>query len=174
MSPSDRQLGGQNLILTDATGKSAIEPEDRAIREMLDATMAQESESAPAKYTAENLNEDPTHLSHLSDEDKAYFRYWISWFCGELVPSRNGTQLEKFGMGRGLPWNKYLNYIKQNGLEDDVRQHMLECPANINAEDWYDLIIECRFYEEDKKRNAHRERFGEFGCIKPEKTGDNL
>ena len=174
MSPSDRQLGRPNLILTDATGKSAIEPEDRAIREMLDVTMAQESESAPAKYTAENLNEDPTHFSHLSDEDKAYFRYWISWFCGELVPSRNGTQLEKFGMGRGLPWNKYVNHIKQKGLEDDVRQHMLECPADINPEDWCDLLIDGRFYEEDKKGNADREISGEYWNIKPEETGGNL
>lgn len=58
MIPSDRQLGRLNLVLTDATAKSAIEPEDRAIWEMLDATMAQEAISAPAK----DANKDASQL----------------------------------------------------------------------------------------------------------------
>ena len=48
MNICDRQIGRLNLVLTDAIGKSAIEPEDRAIWEMLDATMAQEAASASA------------------------------------------------------------------------------------------------------------------------------
>jgi biotin synthase-like enzyme len=63
---------------------------------------------------------------------------------------------------------RMIEKIKKLGVEyviiSDVDNHRIE----------YDLIIEGRFYEEDKKRNAHRERFVEFGCIKPEKTGDNL
>ena len=171
MSTSDRQLGQPNLILTDATGKSAIEPEDRAIREMLDASIAQESASAPTKCTATISNEDQTHFSHLSDEDKADSRYWRSWFFGDLIPSRNGTQLEKFGMGRGLPWNKYVNYIKQDSLEDDVRQHMLKCPADVSPEDWFNLIIDSRFFEEEEKENAYRKISGDYWYIKPEETG---
>lgn len=48
MNLCDRQIGRLNFVLTDAIGKSAIEPEDRAIWEMLDATMAQEAVDASA------------------------------------------------------------------------------------------------------------------------------
>lgn len=58
MSLCDRQLGRLNLVLTDATGKSAIEPEDRAIWEMLDATIAQEV----ASTTAKGANDDASQL----------------------------------------------------------------------------------------------------------------
>jgi hypothetical protein len=58
MNLCDRQIGRLNLVLTDAIGKSAIEPEDRAIWEMLDATMAQEAASSPAK----RANEDASQL----------------------------------------------------------------------------------------------------------------
>ena len=42
MNHSNRQLGRIHLALIDAAGRSAIDPEDRAIWEMLDATMAHE------------------------------------------------------------------------------------------------------------------------------------
>lgn len=58
MNLCDRQIGRLNLVLTDAIGKSAIEPEDRAIWEMLDATIAQEEASSPAK----RANEDASQL----------------------------------------------------------------------------------------------------------------
>ena len=48
MNLCDRQIGRLNFVLTDAIGKSAIEPEDRAIWEMLDATMAREAVGALA------------------------------------------------------------------------------------------------------------------------------
>lgn len=57
MIPSDRQLGRLNLVLTDAAGRSTIEPEDRAIWEMLDATMAQEAASSPAKCANEDASQ---------------------------------------------------------------------------------------------------------------------
>jgi hypothetical protein len=65
MNPSDRQLGRLNLILTDATGKSAIEPEDRAIWEMLDATMAQEASNALAHHKIGDENQLDDRRQHM-------------------------------------------------------------------------------------------------------------
>jgi hypothetical protein len=49
MNLCDRQIGRLNLVLTNAAGRSAIEQEDRAIWEMLDATIAQEEASSPER-----------------------------------------------------------------------------------------------------------------------------
>ena len=49
MNHSNRQLGRIHLALIDAAGRSAIDPEDRAIWEMLDATMAHEAAANQSK-----------------------------------------------------------------------------------------------------------------------------
>lgn len=49
MNHSNRQLGRIHLALIDAVGRSAIDPEDRAIWEMLDATMAHEATANRSK-----------------------------------------------------------------------------------------------------------------------------
>lgn len=49
MNHSNRQLGRIHLALIDAAGRSAIDPEDRAIWEMLDATMAHEATANQSK-----------------------------------------------------------------------------------------------------------------------------
>ena len=49
MNHSNRQLGRIHLALIDAVGRSAIDPEDRAIWEMLDATMAHEATANQSK-----------------------------------------------------------------------------------------------------------------------------
>ena len=64
MIPSDRQLGQLNFVFTDATGRSAIEPEDRAIQKMLDATMAQEA-AAPEQRQCPVVRDTKAHIERL-------------------------------------------------------------------------------------------------------------
>ena len=73
MIPSDRQLGQLNLVLTDATGRSAIEPEDRAIQKMLDATMAQEA-AAPEQRQFPVVRDTQAHIERLTRE-AVYLRF---------------------------------------------------------------------------------------------------
>jgi hypothetical protein len=49
MNHSNRQLGRIHLALIDSVGKSAIDPEDRAVWELLDATMAHEATANQSK-----------------------------------------------------------------------------------------------------------------------------
>lgn len=55
MNHPDRQLGRIQLALIEATVRSAIDPEDRAVWEMLDITMAHEA-------AAKQLKQDQTLL----------------------------------------------------------------------------------------------------------------
>jgi hypothetical protein len=74
MNHSDRQLGRIYFALIDAVGKSVIDPEDRAVWEMLDATMAHES-------AANQFKQDQTLLQ----------QHWLR--CTELQSSHECHQL---------------------------------------------------------------------------------
>jgi hypothetical protein len=74
MNHSNRQLGRIHLALIDSVGKSAIDPEDRAIWEMLDATMAHEA-------TANRSKQDQTLLQ----------QHWLR--CTQLQSSHECHQL---------------------------------------------------------------------------------
>ena len=73
MIPSDRQIGQLNFVLTYATGRSAIEPEDRAIQKMLDATMAQEA-AVPEQRQFPVVRDTKANIERLTRE-AVYLRF---------------------------------------------------------------------------------------------------
>ena len=74
MNHSDRQLGRIHFALIDAVGRSVIDPEDRAVWEMLDATVAHEA-------SANQFKQDQTLLQ----------QHWLR--CTQLQSSHECHQL---------------------------------------------------------------------------------